>query len=93
MSVQPDTSHTFISIDYTNVNDTYASDTYASDTYASDIDGSNIVGFYSDSNWDSHGFLATSTAVVVLPTGASMGLGLLGAIGGFGFVRRRIRAH
>ena len=60
-------------------------------TFAYDIDGSNIVGTYRDGSNDFHGFQAA--VVVPLPTSAWMGLTLLGGIGGYGFVRRRIRAH
>ena len=59
----------------------------ATNTYAFGIDGSNIVGYYGDSNWALHGFKATA---VPLPQAAWMALTMLGGIGGYGLIRRRL---
>ena len=76
-------SYTNLDVDIDGVN--------VASTFAYGIDGSNIVGRYKDGSNDWHGFQAA--VVVPLPTSAWMGLALLGGIGGYGFVRRRIRAH
>ena len=81
VSVQALTSYTYSSIDYPEANE----------TYAFGIDGDNIVGYYQDGSGDFHGFQAIP--VVPLPPAAWMALTMLAGIGGYGFVRRRIRAH
>ena len=59
----------------------------ASNTYAYGIDGGNIVGSYSDSSYNTHGFLAT--VLVPLPASAWMALPLLGVLCVIGKMRRR----
>ena len=78
VSVQAATSYTYSSIDYPE----------ATLTYAYGIDGSNIVGYYYDSSVDVHGFQAIP--VVPLPPAAWMALTMLGGIGGYGLIRRRL---